>query len=140
MNKVFLIGRLTNEPELRESTNGTKQTKFTIAVNRLKEGADFISCIAWNKTAELINKYLHKGNQIALEGRIQTGSYDDKQGNKRYTTDVNVENITFIGNNTPVASDKEKDIVKQETDDPWKDMGSTFKTDEIELSEDDYPF
>jgi len=139
MNKVFLIGRLSNEPELRESTKGTKQTKFTIAVNRLKEGADFISCIAWNKTAELINKYLRKGNQIALEGRITTGSYEDKQGNKRYTTDVNVENITFIGNN-PVAGDKEKDIVKQETDDPWKDMGTNINTDEIVLDDKDLPF
>ena len=139
MNKVFLIGRLTSDPELRESTNGTKQTKFTLAVNRMKEGTDYISCIAWNKTAELIEKYLHKGNQTAIEGRIQTGSYE-KEGKKIYTTDVVIDNITFIGNNTPVAGDKEKDIVKQETDDPWKDMGSTFKTDEIELSEDDYPF
>lgn len=109
--------------------------KFTLAVNRLKEGADFISCIAWNKTAELVSKYLHKGSQIALEGRIQTGSYKDKQGNNKYTTDVIVENLTFIGSNEPVAKGKEEDIVKQETDDPWKDFG-----EEVVLDDKDLPF
>lgn len=96
MNKVFLIGRLTNDPELRENDK-YKQCKFTLAVNRLKEGADFINCIAWGNTAELISKYFNKGSQLALEGRINTGSYE-KDGKKIYTTDVIVENITFIGN------------------------------------------
>lgn len=95
MNKVFLIGRLTNDPELRENEN-SKMAKFTLAVNRLKEGADFINCIAWNKTAEVISKYFKKGSQLALEGRINTGSYE-KDGKKVYTTDIIVENITFIG-------------------------------------------
>ena len=126
INKVFLIGRLTNEPELRESQKGTKQTKFTVAVNRLKEGTDFINCIARYKTAELIGKYLHKGNQIALEGKIQTGSYE-KDGKKVYTTDIIVTNLTFIGG------------AKKESD-SWEGTPSTFKTDEIELTPDDYPF
>lgn len=127
MNKTFIIGRLTSEPELRENVSGTKQTKFSVAVNRLKEGVDYISCIAWNKTAELITKYLHKGSQIAIEGRIQTGSYDDKDGKKIYTTDVVVENLTFIGNNEP-----KKEEPKKETDDP-------FSTD-YEFKDSDLPF
>lgn len=139
MNKVVIIGRLTNDPILEQNDKYTK-VKFTLAVNRMKEGVDYISCVAWNKTAEAIGKYLHKGNQTAIEGRIQTGSYDAQDGTKRYTTDVIVENITFISNNTPVAGDKEKDIVKQETDDPWKDMGNTINVDEIELDDNSLPF
>lgn len=95
MNRVILIGRLTSDPELRENDK-YKQCKFTLAVNRLKEGADFINCIAWSNTAELISKYFKKGSQLALEGRINTGSYE-KDGKKIYTTDIIVENITFIG-------------------------------------------
>lgn len=127
MNNVILIGRLTSDPELKQSEKYT-QCKFTLAVNRLKEGADFISCIAWNKQAELINKYLHKGNQVAIEGRIQTGSYE-KDGVKHYTTDVIVQSLNFIGSNEKVT--EEDDIFKGKT---------SVKTDEIELSSDDYPF
>jgi len=125
MNIVMLIGRLTNDPELKQNEKYT-QCKFTLAVNRLKEGTDFINCIAWNKQAELISKYLKKGSQVAIEGRIQTGSYDGKNG-KVYTTDIIVQNLNFIGT-------KEK-----EEDDIFKGKNSV-KTDEIELSEEDYPF
>lgn len=130
MNNVILIGRLTSDPELKQNEKYT-QCKFTLAVNRLKEGTDFINCIAWNKQAELINKYLHKGNQVAIEGRIQTGSYDGKNG-KVYTTDVIVQNLNFIGNNEPIAKGKEEDDI-------FKGKNSV-KTDEIELTSDDYPF
>lgn len=133
MNLAVIIGRLTSDPELKQNEKYT-QCKFTLAVNRLKEGADFISCIAWNKQAELINKYLHKGNQVAIEGRIQTGSYE-KDGVKHYTTDVIVQGLNFIGSNEPIAKGKEEDIVKQETDDPWKDFG-----EEVVLDDKDLPF
>lgn len=129
MNNVILIGRLTSDPELKQNEKYT-QCKFTLAVNRLKEGADFISCIAWNKQAELISKYLHKGNQVAIEGRIQTGSYE-KDGVKHCTTDVIVQNLNFIGSNEKVVEKEENDIFKGK---------SSIKTDEIELSSDDYPF
>lgn len=138
MNNVVLIGYLTRDPELKQNEKYT-QCKFTLAVNRLKEGADFISCIAWNKQAELISKYLHKGNQVAIEGRIQTGSYE-KDGVKHYTTDVIVQGLNFIGSNEPIAKGKEEDIVKQETDDPWKDMGTNINTDEIIVDDKDLPF
>ena len=117
MNIVMLIGRLTSDPELKQNEKYT-QCKFTLAVNRLKEGTDFINCIAWNKQAELINKYLKKGNQLALEGHIQTGSYDAQDGTKRYTTDVVVDNITFTGSKEepkpePKVEKKEKDIFEE---------------------------
>lgn len=126
MNLVVIIGRLTSDPELKQNEKYT-QCKFTLAVNRIKEGTDFINCIAWNKQAELISKYLKKGSQVAIEGRIQTGSYEGKNG-KVYTTDVIVQNLNFIGT-------KEK----EEEDDIFKGK-SSVKTDEIELSEEDYPF
>lgn len=100
MNKVVLIGRLTRDPELRYAAgSGTAVTRFTIAVNRQfkKDEADFIGCVAFGKTAETISQYLAKGSQIAIGGRIQTGSYDAQDGTKRYTTDVVVDNFEFIG-------------------------------------------
>ena len=124
MNIVMLIGRLTGDPELKQNEKYT-QCKFTLAVNRIKEGTDFINCIAWNKQAEAINKYLKKGSQVAIEGRIQTGSYEGKNG-KVYTTDVIIQNMNFIG-----TKEKEDDIFKGK---------SSVKTDEIELTEEDYPF
>ncbi|WP_024615824.1 single-stranded DNA-binding protein [Clostridium sp. Ade.TY] len=104
MNKVILIGRLTRDPELRFAPNtGNAVVRFTLAVNRRKQKdkdqeADFIHCVAFGKTAETIAQYLLKGNQIAVEGNIRTGSYD-KDGIKRYTTDVIIERFNFIGNN-----------------------------------------
>lgn len=100
MNRVVLVGRICNDTELRESGEN-KYIRFTTAVNRRvakedgKRDADFISCVAWNKTAEVINQYFKKGSLIALEGRIQTGSYEKDNGEKAYTTDVIVENFTF---------------------------------------------
>lgn len=102
MNKVVLIGRLTKDPELRYAAgSGTAVTRFTIAVNRQfkKDEADFINCVAWNKTAETIAQYFTKGRPIAIVGHMQTGSYDAQDGTKRYTTNVAVESFEFIGSN-----------------------------------------
>ena len=102
MNKVVLVGRLTAKPELRYTPQNTAYTRFSIAVNRNftnadgKRDADFINVVAWRKQAETISKFFDKGNLIALEGRLQTGSYDDKDGNKRYTVDVALENFEFV--------------------------------------------
>lgn len=102
MNKVVLIGRLTKDPELRYAAgSGTAVTRFTIAVNRQfkKDEADFINCVAWNKTAETIAQYFTKGRPIAIVGHMQTGSYDAQDGTKRYITDVAVESFEFVGSN-----------------------------------------
>ena len=134
MNRVCLIGRLTRNPELRESESGTKQATFTLAINRIKDGADFINCVSWNKTAELINQYITKGRELGVEGRIQTNSYEDKEGNKRVSTSVSVENITFIGSKEQ-AENKEKDVEKQDTKDIFEEFG-----EEVELTDADLPF
>ena len=103
MNKVILMGRLTRDPEVRYSQGqeSTAIARFSLAVDRRfkREGdeqtADFISCVAFGKTAEFIEKYGRKGTKFVLEGRIQTGSYTNKDGQKVFTTDVVVENIEF---------------------------------------------
>jgi len=102
MNKVILMGRFTKDADVRYSggENSKAVARFTLAVDRRfkSEGqadADFISCVAFGKTAEFIEKYGRKGGKYVVEGRIQTGSYTNKDGNKVYTTDVMVENIEF---------------------------------------------
>ena len=147
MNRVVLVGRLTKDPEMRTTSSGISQTRFTIAVNRRtanqngQREADFISCVAWRGTAETIAKYLKKGREIAVEGRLQTGSYDAQDGTKRYTTDVVVDNFTFIGggnNEGTVAEQGGSSNIVESTDiseDPFKDFG-----EEVALSDDDLPF
>lgn len=104
MNKVIIIGRFTRDPEIKYTTgeNATATARFSLAVNRRfknKEGnydADFINCVAFGKTAEFIEKYFTKGMAIGITGRIQTGSYTNKEGQKVYTTDVVVEETEFV--------------------------------------------
>ena len=102
MNKVVLVGRLTKDPELRYAAGSdTAVCKFTLAVNRMKtDEADFINCVAFNKTAELIAQYFVKGRRIAISGSIRTGSYLKDDGAKVYTTDVVVETFDFIDSNS----------------------------------------
>ncbi len=103
MNSVQLVGRFTKDPEIRYTNGATPIAcaNFTIAVDRRykQEGgqqADFIRCIAWNKTAEFIEKYFKKGQRIGLTGRIQTGSYKNNEGQTVYTTDVVAEQVEFV--------------------------------------------
>ncbi|MDE7390718.1 MAG: single-stranded DNA-binding protein [Lachnospiraceae bacterium] len=103
LNVVALMGRLTADPELKTTQSGLSVCRFTIAVDRnyAKAGTerqtDFISCVAWRGTADFISKYFIKGQLIALDGSIQTGSYTDNNGQKRYTFDVQVNNVNFTG-------------------------------------------
>lgn len=100
MNKWVGIGRLTRDPELNFAAGtGTAVARFTLAVTRpfKKDETDFINCIAFNKRAETIAQYLTKGRQLAVTGSIRTGSYDAKDGTKRYTTDIVVDSFEFIG-------------------------------------------
>lgn len=106
MNKVEILGRFTKDPDVRASVGSDGQnntvTRFTVAVNRKHKSADgqteadFINCVAFGKTAENIGKYFQQGRQILIEGRIQTGSYTNKDGQKVYTTDVVIEEFDFV--------------------------------------------
>lgn len=103
MNKVMLMGRMTRDAEVRytQGENSSAVARFTLAVDRRfqrqgdEQTADFISCVAFGKTAEFIEKYGHQGTKFVVEGRIQTGSYTNKDGIKVYTTDVIVEHVEF---------------------------------------------
>lgn len=113
MNKVELVGRLTRDPELKYSTgeNANAVARFSIAVNRRFKNAageyeaDFPSCVAFGKTAEFVDKWFNKGDLIGVAGRIQTGSYTNKDGIKVYTTDVVADEVEFVGGKNQNADD-----------------------------------
>lgn len=106
MNKVILMGRLTRDPEMRQTTNGTTMARFTIAVDRRfanRDGqrqTDFISCTAWRQQAEFLCRYFHKGNMVAVIGNLQSRSWDGADGKKNYATDVIVDEVYFTGEKT----------------------------------------
>ena len=132
MNKVILMGRLTAEPEMKQTPSGTAVAVFTIAVNRrfAKEGqqqADFIRCTAWKQQAEFICKYFKKGSMICVVGNIQTRSWDGQDGKKQYSTDIVVEEVYFTG---------EKKETANENDAAW----NGFEIDQSGISEDDLPW
>ena len=101
INRVILVGRLTRNPEIRKTPNGASICKFTLAVSRKVKAqgqpdADFISCVAWNKTADLMYQYLKKGSLIGIDGRLQTGKFTNNNGETIYTCDVMVESLQFL--------------------------------------------
>ncbi len=147
MNKVILLGRLTAKPELRYTSQNTAFTRFSVAVNRNftnadgKRDADFINVVAWRKQAETISKFFDKGNLIALEGRLQTGSYDDKDGNKRYTVDVALDNFEFVESksaraasattsNEPTPYDYQESNSVNVENDPFAEFGDSVSIDD----------
>lgn len=99
VNSVVLLGRLTKDPELRKTSSGTSFCRFTVACDKRKtkddqeSGANFISCVAWRQNADFISDYGQKGNQVTVEGSIETGSYTDRDGRKVYTTEVLVNRV-----------------------------------------------
>lgn len=121
MNKVFLIGNLTKDPELTETQNGKKLCRFAIAVNRKYLGGDgehktdFFNCVAWRGLGENIVKYVHKGDKVAISGSIETRSYEDSQGIKRTGVDVVASDIEFL--NLHSSDDKAKPELQTFDDD-----------------------
>lgn len=99
LNTVIIMGRLTADPELRKTQNGTAVSSFTVAVERRfqREQTDFINVVAWKQTAEFVEKYFHKGDMIALRGSIQQRNYEDKNGNKRTAVEVVADEVSFCG-------------------------------------------
>ena len=114
MNKVMLIGRLTKDVQLREGN--TSVARFTMAVNRrTRDEADFLPCVAFGRTAETIAKYVKKGHRLGVSGRLETGSYTNREGQKVYTTDVIVEDFYFI--EAKSAEPQEREPEPKQTDD-----------------------
>ncbi|MGN1000800.1 MAG: single-stranded DNA-binding protein [Bacilli bacterium] len=154
MNKVFLIGRLTRDPELRYTSSNLPVATFSIAVNRTfanqagEREADFINIVVWRKQAENVKNYLKQGSQVAIDGRIQTRSYDGEDGKKRYVTEVVADNVQFLdtkgsrenfnNSESEVTPNSFSEEVPQTTDiknDPFADFGSS-----IEINDDELPF
>ena len=110
LNKVILAGHLTATPELRQTPNGVSVTSFSIAINRRvsrnAEGSqnagssvDFINCVAWRNQADFVTRYFKKGSAICVTGRLENRNWTDQQGNKRYATEVNVDEVNFVDSN-----------------------------------------
>lgn len=97
MNKIVLMGRLARDPELHNTNNGNAVCNITVAVNRdFGDGADFIDCVAWKKTAEMVSKHFHKGSNILIEGSLQSRKFEDKSGNKRVAWEVLIDRVHFV--------------------------------------------
>lgn len=152
INRVVLVGRLTRDPELRKTQNGTSVCSFTMAVNRRVQtqgqpDADFISCVAWNKLADLMTQYLHKGSLIGLEGRIQTRNYDNQQGQRVYVTEVVADNIQFLepksaqSNNYSQPTETQGFVQNTYSAPVHNTFDSTFDAnDTLDIASDDLPF
>ena len=141
MNKVLLIGRLTKDPELRYTQSGTAVASFTLAVNRRfsnqngEREADFINCVAWQKSAEFVANYFRKGQQMALEGRLQVRTYDGNDGQRRWVTEVVADQIEFVG------SKNENGSGRQDYQNNNASAGSSLGLgEEIVFDDNDLPF
>ena len=126
MNSVCLIGRLTKDVQERRTQNGTAVVSFTLAVDRRKkdDGADFISCIAWDKSAETIAKYVHKGDLFGVTGYIQTRSYE-KDGRRNYVTEVVTTSFQFLEHKHEAPSDSPSGQNKSDSYNGWYDSDSS---------------
>lgn len=134
LNKVIIMGRITQDLELKQTPNGVSVLSFTVAVDRNytkgeEKQSDFISCVAWKERAEFISRYFGKGRMIAVEGQLRTRTYEDKNGVKHYVTEVYVDQASFTGEK------KQNDIHTN----PEDSIGNPDDYEDV-LSEDDLPF
>ena len=143
LNLTILEGRLTRDPELRKTQSGIAVATFTVACDRprkkdAEQHADFINVVAWRQSAEFLSNYFHKGDAVQVQGRIQTRTYDDKNGNKVFVTEVVAYNINFPltskgGNNSSTNKATAQNSAPA-VEDPFVDTNS------VEISDDDLPF
>jgi len=146
MNRVMLIGRLTAKPELKYTGSNLPFARFSVAVNRTfnnaqgQREADFINVVVWRKQAENVCNFLDKGSLVSIEGRIQTGSYDDKDGNKRYTREVVADSVQFLESKSQSQSRSQSNPSPYDyqaptndidvADDPFADFGDSVSIDD----------
>ena len=153
INRTILVGRITKDPEIKRTSSDIAYARFTLAVNRTFAGpngekeADFISCIVWRRQAENLARFVKKGSLLGIEGRIQTGSYDDNTGTRRYTTDVVCDSVQFLEPRGQQTNDTES----YEPQEPRATYNNKYETERpserrqqntpsIDVSEDDLPF
>jgi len=138
MNNVSLIGNLTRDIEIKMTTTNKVITIFTLAVSRKSKNAqgdyetDFINCVAWEKTADLLNKYTRKGSKIGVTGEIRTRNYEDKDNKKVYVTEILVTGVTLISKLENNESNTNNSLYEQESNSVWNS--------DVDLSSEDLPF
>ncbi len=159
INRTVLVGRLTKDPELKHTSNDTAVTTFRLAVNRQftnRQGdreADFIQCVVWRRQAENVAKYVKKGSLVGVEGRIQTRSFDDQNGNRRFVVEVVADSVQFLETKNTAPSDNsrygddpyEYDQSPQRSNNqsqqsPQSSQKNSNDLDDIDIAEDDLPF
>ncbi len=138
INRAILVGRLTKDPELRHTANDIPVATFTLAINRPfsnqsgEREADFIPCVVWRRQAETVDRFLSKGSLVGVEGRIQTRSYDDQDGNRRYITEIVCDSVQFL--ETKAMSENQQD------ESPTRSETQKSRPQDDIVSEDDLPF
>ena len=155
INRVVLVGRLTKDPVLRKTASGASVVSFTVACDRRikTEGqptADFINTVAWNKTADIVAQYTHKGSLLGVEGRIQTRSYDDQSGKRVYVTEVVADSVQFLESKNASAGSAHAYVPEdpfnqsqgsQSNDNASQSYSSDFaSSDTLDIASDDLPF
>lgn len=144
INNVVLVGRLTRDPELKYTANGTATATFSLAVNRNftnKSGnreADFINCVIWRKSAETLANYARKGTLLGVTGRIQTRSYENQQGQRVYVTEVVADNFQLLESRS--NNEKRQDDKLQQNTNTNKAESDPFNGSSIDIGDDDLPF
>ena len=146
LNKVTLIGRLVRDPEPKETQSGTHVVSFSVACDRMKTrnnpepGADFISCVAWQQSADYLAQYGHKGDTIVVEGRISTRNYDDKDGKKVYVTEVTANNVQLAPKQNRSESDEYLNNMGDFEENRAKNRNRDKLESSIGIEPDDLPF
>lgn len=144
MNRTVLIGRLTRDPEMKRTQSNKSIANFTIAVNDRynRDRADFINCVAWEKTAEYLGNYVKKGNLVAVEGRITTRNYDGSDGKKVYITEVVCESVQSLERSDQQTPSKpEQTRANPSNPKPWQKYEEDFATGPtLDITSDDLPF
>lgn len=136
MNNVTLTGRLTKDIEIRKTNSNKSVASFTIAVRKDKETSDFINCVAWEHTADFLSRYAWKGARVGIQGSISTRSYDDRDGNKRYVTEVLAKTVEIL-DKKPEAQES-----YQPVNESFRDLSRQAELDapEITIEMDELPF
>ncbi|MCI9293175.1 MAG: single-stranded DNA-binding protein [Erysipelotrichaceae bacterium] len=152
INRVVLVGRITKDPMLRKTQSGASVVSFTLACNRRVpsqgQDADFINCVAWNKTADFMAQYVRKGALLGIEGRIQTRNYDDKDGKRVYVTEVVCDSVQFLESKKASAEHAADNVMQPvmtpsyPSEQPQQDtFESDFSSvDSLDIASDDLPF
>ncbi len=150
LNKAMIIGNVTRDPEVRTTPNGTSVTSFSVATNFVwtdangekQERAEFHNIVAWRKLAEICGQYLHKGSKIYIEGRLQTRSWDDQSGNKKYITEIVAENMIMLdskGNTTNTPATNQPPTPQEDTT-PIIDVNEPINNSNNEIKVEEVPF